>query len=92
MSKNLKIITQKRAKEAKSCMKLPRRKMKILEHDGQNLFKTLTNTVKQNCPEFVMLSKRETFENLDRKMLGKVRNFGTQGFDCFFFVLLFRLL
>ena len=59
MSKNLNIKTLKRAKEAKNCIEVPRRKITRLQHARQNIFKLLTNTSKQNCPEFVMLNKNE---------------------------------
>ena len=51
--------------------------------------KLLTNTVNQNCPEFVILNKQETFiENA----LDKVKDFGKKGFYfCFFIIFVFLL-
>ena len=66
MSKNLIRNSQKRAKEAKSWMKVPSRKMTRLEHARQKIFKSLTNTSNGNCPEFIMLNKKASFEKLDR--------------------------
>ena len=62
MSKNLKRNTQKRIKEAKSCLKVPSRNIKRLKHARQNIFKSQTNSVNQSCSQFVMLNKKETFE------------------------------
>ena len=75
MPENCKINTQKRDKEAKTCMEVPSRKMTRLEHARQNMFKSLTNFVNQNLPEFVLLNKKETFEKLSQKTLGKIKNF-----------------
>ena len=80
MPKNLKRNKQERAKEAKSCMKVPSRKMTRLEHARQKIFKSLTNSVKQNCSEFVFLNKQETYKKLDRNELNKIRDFWKQGF------------
>ena len=79
MPKSLKRNQQVRSKEAKSCMKVPK-KIKRLEHARQNIFKSLTNIVNNNCSEFVMLNKRETFEKLDRNVIDKVKDFRKQGF------------
>ena len=89
MSKNLKRNTQKRIKEAKSCLKVPSRNIKRLKHARQNIFKSLTNSINQNCPEFVVLNKKETFEKLDRKMIDKIKYFEKQGFNTIFYVLVF---
>ena len=67
MSKNLKMKTQKRAKEAKNCIEVPRRKITRLQHARQNIFELLTNTFNQNYPEFVMLNKKEIFEKIGKK-------------------------
>ena len=80
MPKNLKRNKQERAKEAKSCMKVPSRKMTRLEHARQKIFKSLTNSVKQNCSEFVFLNKQETYKKLDRNELDKIKGFWKQGF------------
>ena len=64
MLKSLKRNKQQRAKEAKNCMKVPSKKMTRLDHAKQNKFKSLTNSIIQNCSEFVMLNKRKTFEKL----------------------------
>ena len=72
MPKNLKRNTQKLANEAKSCMKLPSRKITRLEHARRNIFKLLTNPVNQSCHEFVMLNKKAVFEKLDIKVFDKV--------------------
>ena len=90
MPKNRKRNTQKRAKEAKSFMEVPSRKITRLEHARQNISKLLTNTFKQNCPEFVMLNKKETVEKLSRKMLIKIKDFRKQGFY-FYFLLIYLL-
>ena len=81
MPKSLKRNQQERSKEAKSCMEVPSRKIRRLEHAKQNIFKSLTNTVNQNCPEFVKLNKKATFEKLDRKMLGKIEGSENEGFN-----------
>ena len=83
MSKNLKMNTQKRAKEAESSSKVPSRKMTKLEHATQNISRSLKISVNQNCPEFVLLNKKETNKRLDRRMLIKIKEFETQGFSCF---------
>ena len=80
MPKNRKINTQKRGKDAKSCMKVSSRKMRRLEHDKQNTLRSLTEPVNQNYPEFVMSNKKPTFEKIDRLMLDKIKDFGNQGF------------
>ena len=82
MPENCKINTQKRDKEAKTCMEVPSRKMTRLEHARQNMFKSLTNFVNQNLSEFVLLNKRKTIRKLSRKTLGKVKPFQ----NTFFFV------
>ena len=75
MSKNCKRNTQTRDKDAKSCVKVPSRKRIRLKNARQNIFKSLTNSVNQNLPEFVLLNKKETFEKLSQKTLGKIKNF-----------------
>ena len=75
--------TQKRAKEAESSSKVPSRKMTKLEHATQNISRSLKISVNQNCPEFVLLNKKETIKRLDRRMLIKIKEFETQGFSCF---------
>ena len=80
MPKNPKRKKQERAIEAKSCMKVPSRKMTTLEHARQKIFKSLTNSVKQNCSEFVILNKQETYKKLDRNELDKIKGFWKQGF------------
>ena len=80
MQKSLKRNQQEQSKEAKSCMKVPSRKIRRLEHAKQNIFKSLTNTVNQNCPEFVILNKQETFQKLDRNVIDKIKDFRKQGF------------
>ena len=80
MPKSLKRNQQERSKEAKSCMEVPSRKIRRLEHAKQNIFKSLTNTVNQNCPEFVILNKQETFQKLDRNVIDKIKDFRKQGF------------
>ena len=80
MPKNPKRNKQERAKEAKSCMKVPSRKMTRLEHARQKIFKSLTNSVKQNCSEFVILNKQETYKKLNRNELDKIKDFWKQGF------------
>ena len=80
MPKNLIRNSQKRAKEAKSWMKVPSRKMTRLEHARQKIFKSLTKTVNQNCSEFVILNKQEVFQKFDRNALDKIKNFWNQGF------------
>ena len=92
MPKNFKRNEQKRAEEAKSCMKVPSRKMIRLENATQNKFKSLTNSVIQNCSEFVMLNKQETFQKLDRNALDKIKDFGTKGFYFFIFNIVFHIL
>ena len=80
MPKNPKRNEQKRAKKAKSCMKVPSRKMTRLEHVRQNTFKSLTNSVNNNCSEFVILNKQETYKKLNRNELDKIKDFWKQGF------------
>ena len=87
MSKCLKINTQKRAKEANSCSKVPSRKMANFGHAAENVLRLSTSSVNQNCPEFVLLNKKETIRSLDRRMLDKIKEFETQGFS--FFLMLF---
>ena len=89
MPKNLIRNSQKRAKEAKSWMKVPSRKMTRLEHARQNIFKSLTNTANENYPEFIMLNKKASFEKLDRNTLDKIKDFVTLGlFFIYFFLIL----
>ena len=80
MPKSFKINKQQRAKEAKSCMKVPSRKMTRLEHARQKTFKSFKNSVNQNCPEFVILNKQEAFKKLDGNVLDKIKDFEKQGF------------
>ena len=80
MSKNLKRLTQNEAKDEKSCLEEPSRKTTRLEHITKNIFKSLTNPVNQNSPEFVMLNKKATFEKLNGKVFDKVKDFEKQGF------------
>ena len=61
-------------------MKTTSRKTPTLTHARQNIFKSLTNSVNQNCPKFVMLNKRETFEELNIKVLDKFKDFRNQGY------------
>ena len=61
-------------------MKIPSRKKTRLDHARQNILKSLTNSVIQNCSEFVMLNKRESFQNLNKNVLNKIKDFGKQGF------------
>ena len=63
--------------------------MKKLINARQNIFKSLTNSINQNCPEFVVLNKKETFKKLDRKMIDKIKYFEKQGFNTSFYVLVF---
>ena len=91
MPKNPKRNKQERAKEAKSWMKVPSRKMTRLEHARQNTFKSFKNSVNQNCPEFVILNKKETFQKLDRIAFDKIKDFGKQGFYYFLsFIVLYN--
>ena len=83
MSKNFKMNTLKPALEPKSGSKVPSRKAANHEHAAQNVLKSLTTSVNQNCPEFVLLNKKETIKRLDRRMLEKIKEFETQGFSCF---------
>ena len=83
MPKNCKRNTQTRDKDAKSCVKVPSRKMTRLENARQNIFKSLTNSVNQNLPEFVLLNKKEALKNLSRKTLGKIKEF--QNYNNFLF-------
>ena len=80
MPKKLKRSKQERAKEAKSWIKVPSRKMTRFEHARQKIFKSLTKTVNQNCSEFVILNKQEVFQKFDRNALDKIKNFWNQGF------------
>ena len=75
MPKNCKRKTQKRDKDAKSYVEVPSRKMTRLGNERQNIFKSLTNSVNQNLPEFVLLSKKEAVKKLSRKTLGKIKEF-----------------
>ena len=76
MPKSRKRNKQQRAKDAKSFMKVPSRKSKRLEHARQNVFKSLTNTVNQNCSEFLILNKKENFKNLIEMHYIKSKIFG----------------
>ena len=87
MSKRRRRNTQKRAGETNSFMKTPNSKIPTLTHARQNVFKLLMNSVDQNSPEFVILNKRETFEELNKKMLDKFKDFGNQGYN--FFIIFF---
>ena len=80
MSKNLK---RNRAEEAKSCLEEQSSTTTGLKHAKKYILKSLTNTVNQNCPEFVMLSKKATFEKLNEKLFDKIKDFGEQGFLLF---------
>ena len=80
MPKSLKRKQQEQSKEAKSCMKVPSRKMTRLEHARQKAFKSLTNSVNNNCSEFVILNKQETYKKLNRNELDKIKDFWKQGF------------
>ena len=91
MPKSLKRNQQERSKEAKGCMKVPSRKMTRLKHARQNTFKSLISSVNNNCSEFVMLNKRETFEKLNRKVLDKIKDFEKQGFYFSIFLVLYFL-
>ena len=72
-------------------MKVPNRKMTRLEHARQNVFKSLTNSVNQNCSEFVMLNKQASLKKNGRKMLDKIKDFGKQGFYYFLsFIVLYN--
>ena len=82
---------QQRAKEAKRYMKVPIRKVARLEHVRQNVFKSPTNTVNQNCPEFVILNKQKTFHKLDRNVLDKIKYFRKKGFYFCFSMFLFYI-
>ena len=90
MPKDLKRNKHQRAKEAKSCMKVPSRKMTRLEHARQNIFKSLKNSVNQNWPEFVILNKQETFQKLDRNVLDKIKDFMKKVF-IFYLLFVFHL-
>ena len=89
MPKSLKRNKQQRAKDAKSFMKVPSRKMTRLEHARQNVFKSLTNTVNQNCSEFVILNKKENFEKLYRNAFHKIKDLWKLGFFFIILVLFF---
>ena len=91
MPENCKINTQKRDKEAKTCMEVPSRKMTRLEHARQNMFKSLTNSVNKNLSEFVLLNKKETFKKLNRKTLGKIKEFQNHNFFCLSVLVLYNL-
>ena len=86
MPKYLQRNTQKRVKEAKRFKNVPKRKMSRLEHARQNIFESPTNNLNKNCPEFVMLNKKETFKKLDKEMFDKIKDFSRLGlFFVFFF-------
>ena len=87
MPKRRKRNTQKRAGETNSLMKTPSSKTPTLTHARQSLFKSLTKSLNGNSHEFVMLNKRETFEELNKKMLDKFKDFGNQGYN--FFIIFF---
>ena len=57
--------------------------MSRLEHARQNIIKSLTISVNQNCPEFVTLNKKEAIKRIDRRILDNIKDFETQGFSCF---------
>ena len=84
MPKYLQRNTQKRVKEAKRFKNVPKRKMSRLEHARQNIFESPTNNLNKNCPEFVMLNKKETFKKLVRKMFNKLNDFLRLGLFCLF--------
>ena len=90
MPKNRKRNT--RAKEAKSFIKVPVRKTTTLEHARQYIFKSLTNYVNQNCPDFVMLNKKNTFEKVNGKMLDKFTDFGNQGYSFYLVPLILNII
>ena len=46
-------------------MKVPSRKMTRLEHTRQNTFKSLTNSVNKNSPDFVIMNKQGTYQKFD---------------------------
>ena len=83
MTKDLKRSMQKQGRDGKSLIKVANRKKIRHEHASQNILKSLTKIVNQNCHEFVMLNKKATFKNLDRKLLEKMKDITNQGFICF---------
>ena len=83
MTKDLKRSTQNQVRDGKSLMKVASIKQIRHEHANQNILKSLTKIVNQNCHEFVMLNKKATFKNLDRKLLEKMKDITNQGFLCF---------
>ena len=90
MPKNFERNPQKVAKE--SCIKVPSRKKTRLEHAGHNIFESLTNSVNQNSPEFVMFNKKETFKKLNRKVLDKLDDFGNQGYSFYLVPLILNII
>ena len=80
MTKKLKRSSQKRTEKAKSCLEEPSVKAQKLKHTRQNIIDSLKIPVNQNCPEFVSLNKKATFEKLNGKVFDKLKEFGRQSF------------
>lgn len=92
MPKKRKRNTKKRAKKAKSFIEVPSRKTSTLEHAIQSIFKSLTNSVNQNYPEYVMLNKRKTFEKLNSKMVYKFKDIRNQGYNFDLIILILTII
>ena len=88
MTNNVKRYQQRRVNGAKRYKKVPNRKLTRLEHARQNVTKSVTNTVNQNYPKFVIVNKQETFKKLERNALDKVKDFWKQGFYFYYFIIL----
>ena len=78
MPVNLLQQTEKQAKETKRCMKV--RSGKAVEHARLNVFKSKISPENQICHNFVILSKRKTFEKLGGNMLRNTEKLRNQGF------------
>ena len=84
MPQNLQQITQRRAKEAKRCMKLQIKKAS--DHIGQNVTKSQTKAENQNCQNFETMNKKIAFEKLSGEILNYTEEFRNQGFFMLMFL------
>ena len=87
MPRNLQQQTQKQAEEAKSCMKV--QNGKAVENNKENVMKSQGEQENKNWYNFVILSKRKTFEKLGGKMFKNIEQYGNKGFNfyCYFILM-----
>ena len=81
MPQSLQIQTQKYTEEAKNCMK--EKNGKAIENNKENVMKSQGEQENKNWYNFVILSKRKTFEKLGGKMFKNIEEYGNKGFNFF---------